>query len=255
MISLDALAASSRIAHGFFTRQGGVSDALFRSLNCGFGSGDLVERVERNRAIAMDRLGLLADRLLTCRQVHSANVVTVERPWRRDEAPAADAMVTRVAGLALGVLTADCAPILLCDPVAGLVGAAHAGWRGALGGVVEAVVDRMTAIGADPRHIRAAIGPCIGSTSYEVGPEFPAPFLAEDPAAEAYFAAAPRPGHRLFDLAGYVAHRLGRAGVALTLNTGEDTLTGEDRFFSYRRACLRGEARYGRALSAIALDG
>jgi polyphenol oxidase len=255
MISLDALAADGRIRHGFFTRQGGVSDGLFQSLNCGFGSGDAAERVSRNRAIAIDRIGLAADRLLTCRQIHSANVVTADRPWRWDEAPAGDGMVSRIPGLGLGVLSADCAPVLLCDPLAGVVGAAHAGWRGALGGVVEAVVDRMVAIGAKRCQIRAAIGPCIGRESYEVSPEFPRPFLAENPAATAYFAPARRAGHLLFDLAGYVEHRLGRAGIALVLNTGEDTVAGADRFFSYRRACLRGEAHYGRALSAIALYG
>ncbi len=255
MIFLDGLDANDRIRHGFFTRRGGVSDGLFRSLNCGFGSGDRPERVHRNRAIAMDRLGLTADRLLTCRQVHGAAIVTVEEPWRREEAPAADGMVSRVPGLALGLLTADCAPVLLHDPGAGVVGAAHAGWRGALGGVAEAVVAQMTAIGADPRRIRVGIGPCIGPASYEVGPEFPRPILAEDPVAQSYFAPARRAGHFLFDLAGYVEHRLRRVGVVEVQRAALDTLAAEERFFSYRRACLRGEAAYGRALSAIVLDG
>ncbi|HEY3912134.1 MAG TPA: peptidoglycan editing factor PgeF [Stellaceae bacterium] len=255
MISLAALEAEGGVRHGFFTRRGGVSEGLFASLNCGFGSGDGAERVERNRAVAMDRLGLAADRLLTCRQIHSAAIVTVETPWRREDAPAADGMVSRVPGLALGVLTADCAPVLLHDPVARVVGAAHAGWRGALRGVIEATVAGMAAIGAEPGRIRAAVGPCIGRQSYEVGAEFPQPIVADDPAAERYFAMAPRAGHFLFDLAGYVERRLGRAGVELVQHAALDTVTGEERFFSYRRACLRGEAAYGRALSAIVLDG
>jgi polyphenol oxidase len=255
MISLDGLDANRRIRHGFFTRRGGVSDGLFRSLNCGFGSGDMPERVRRNRAIAMDRLGLTADRLLTCRQIHSAAVVTVEEPWRGDEAPAADGMVSRVPGLALGVLTADCAPVLLHDPVAQVVGAAHAGWRGALGGVIEAVVAHMEAIGAERRRIQAGIGPCIGPASYEVGPEFPRPFLAENPAAQAFFAPAQRPGHFMFDLALYVEHRLRAAGVPQVQCAALDTVTSEKRFFSYRRSCLRGEAAYGRGLSAIVPAG
>jgi polyphenol oxidase len=251
MITLNVL---DTVRHGFFTRRGGISEGLFGSLNCGFGSGDPAENVSRNRAIALDRLGLPGDRLVTCRQTHSAAIVTVDEPWRREDAPSADGMVARAPGVALGILAADCAPVLLHDPVARVIGAAHAGWRGALGGVIEATVARMAALGAELRHIRAGIGPCIGSSSYEVGPEFPRLFLAEDPAAAAYFAPAQRAGHFLFDLAGYVAHRLGQAGVALVQRTAHDTAAEEERFFSYRRACLRGETAYGRGLSAIVLD-
>ncbi len=255
MITLATLDAEGGVRHGFFTRRGGVSEGLFASLNCGFGSGDAAERVARNRMIAMEGLGLGADRLLTCRQIHSSAVLTVETPWRREDAPVADGMVSRIPGLALGVLTADCAPVLFHDPVARVIGAAHAGWRGALRGVVEATVAGMLAIGAEPRHIRAGIGPCIGPSSYEVGPEFPQPILAEDLAAEVFFAPARRAGHFMFDLAGYVEHRLKRAGVAVVQHAAMDTVVAEDRCFSYRRACLRGEAAYGRALSAIVLDG
>ncbi|MGH7030474.1 MAG: polyphenol oxidase family protein, partial [Stellaceae bacterium] len=180
---------------------------------------------------------------------------TVEMPWRREDAPAADGMVSRVPGLALGVLTADCAPVLLHDPVARVVGAAHAGWRGALRGIIEATVAGMAAIGAERRHIHAGIGPCIGRASYEVGPEFPEPILAEDPAAERYFAPGRRANHPMFDLAGYVERRLRRGGVTLVQHAAVDTVVAEERFFSYRRGCLRGETAYGRALSAIALDG
>jgi len=254
MISVDALDAHVGIRHGFFTRAGGVSEGLFGSLNCGFGSGDVPERVARNRAIATEALGLAADRLWTCRQVHSAAIVTVDRPWRRAEAPAADGMVSRVPGVALAVLTADCAPVLFHDPVARVIGAAHAGWRGALRGVVEATIARMEALGAERHRIHAGIGPCIGPMSYEVGPEFPQPILAEDPRAEAYFAPARRTGHFMFDLAGYVEHRLARTGVGLVRRAPHDTFAEEERFFSYRRACLRGETAYGRGLSAIVLD-
>ena len=255
MITLPGLAAAGRGArHAFFTREGGISDGVFQSLNCGFGSGDEIGRVARNRAIAMDRFGAAADRLLTCRQVHGIDVVIAERSWRREKAPAADAMVSRIPGLVLGVLTADCAPVLLHDPVARIVAAAHAGWRGALHGVVEATIGQMETLGAQRNRIHAGIGPCIGRASYEVGPEFPGPILARNPAAHAYFDPARRAGHFLFDLSGYVEHRLRGAGVAMVQCVPADTVTGEERFFSYRRACLRGEPGYGRALSAIVLD-
>ncbi len=255
MIVLGLLGQGPGIRHAFFTRRGGVSEGLFRSLNCGFGSGDEAENVARNRTAAMDRLGVPADRLVTCRQIHSAAVVTVELPWHRDEAPQADGLVTRVPGIALGVLAADCAPILFHDPMAQVVGAAHGGWRGAVGGVVEATLAAMAALGAERSRIRAGIGPCIGAASYEVGPEFPAPIVAADKAAAVHFAPARRARHFMFDLSGYIAHRLARAGVAGVEQTGRDTVVEEEDFFSYRRACRRGERAYGRGLSAIVLAG
>ncbi len=255
MIHIAGLGADTRIRHAFFTRQGGVSDGLYASLNCGHGSRDRAENVERNRAIAMAMIGLAPDRLVTCRQVHSAVAVMVESPWSREAAPKADAMATNLPGLALGVLAADCAPVLLCDPAARVIGAAHAGWRGAFGGVVEAVVEAMERFGAARHRVHAGIGPCIGSGSYEVGPEFPQPILARDPAAERYFAPASRPGHFLFDLAGYVEHRLACCGVSSIERAPYDTVADEERFFSYRRACLRCEPVFGLGLSAIALDG
>jgi polyphenol oxidase len=253
VITLDLLETDGAVRHAFFTRQGGVSGGLFASLNCGFGAGDPSENVARNRALAIERLDLRAERLVTCRQVHSAMVVVVDRPWHREDAPSADGMASRVPGVALGVLAADCAPVLFCDPVARVIGAAHAGWRGAFAGVIEATVAQMTALGAEPRHIRVGIGPCIGPASYEVGPEFPLPIVAEDPGAEAFFMPARRPGHLLFDLGGYVERRLGRAGVTMVQRAPHDTAAEAERFFSYRRACLRGEAAYGRELAAIAL--
>jgi YfiH family protein len=254
VITSAALGADAGIRHAFFTRQGGVSEGLFASLNCGFGSGDVSQRVAANREIAMGSLGLPADRLVTVRQIHSAAVATVAQPWRREEAPSADGLVTAVCGIALGVLAADCAPILFYDPVARVIGAAHGGWRGALGGVVDATIARMAELGAERPLIRAAIGPCIAQPSYEVGPEFPQPFVAEDGANVGFFAPAPRPGRFLFDLAGYVAHRLRRAGITTVEIVPHDTVAGEERFFSYRRACLRGERFYGRGLSAIVLE-
>jgi polyphenol oxidase len=254
MITLSALNDAAGIRHGFFTREGGVSEGLFSSLNVGFGSGDAPELVAENRARAMAALDLPADRLVTCFQVHSPEVVVVDRRWRREDAPRADALVTRRRGLALGILTADCLPVLLADPEAAVVGAAHAGWRGALSGVVDATVRAMVGLGAAPSRIRAALGPCIAQRSYEVGPEFPAPFLAARPGNGDFFATARREGHFLFDLAGYVERRLGDCGIAGIQRTPCDTVAETTRFFSYRRACLNGESDFGRSLSAIVLE-
>jgi YfiH family protein len=254
MITLSALNDSPGVRHGFFTRDGGVSDGLFTSLNVGFGSGDAPEKVSENRARAMAALDLPADRLVTCFQIHSPEVVVVDEPWRREDNPRADAMVTRRRGLALGILTADCAPILLADPAASVIGAAHAGWRGALSGVIDATVQAMVRLGAAPQRIRAAIGPCIAQRSYEVGPEFPAPFLACQPGNDDFFAPARRAGYFLFDLPGYVERRLGDCRIGSIQRAPCDTLAEATRFFSYRRACLNGEGDYGRGLSAIVLE-
>ncbi|HYU12677.1 MAG TPA: peptidoglycan editing factor PgeF [Stellaceae bacterium] len=250
---LGALDGDPRVRHAFFTRHGGVSGGAFASLNCGFGSRDNPTDVARNRAIAAARLGLAPERLVSCHQIHGTDIVTVERPWQRTANPRADGMVTVVPGIALGILAADCAPVLFADPEAGVVGAAHGGWRGALAGVAEAAVAAMTGLGARTERIRAGIGPCIGQPSYEVGPEFAARFAAEDPESPAFFAPATRPGHFLFDLPGYIAARLGRLGLAAVERTPHDTAAEEELFFSYRRACLRGEVDYGRGLAAIAL--
>jgi len=255
MITLDVLGDCGDVRHGFFTREGGVSGGVFASLNCGFGSADDPQNVARNRAIAMDRLGLSEDRLVTCYQIHSATVLTVETPWRREESPRADGMATDRPGIALGVLAADCAPVLFADPAAGVIGAAHGGWRGALSGVMEATVAAMAALGARPARIHAGIGPCIGPQSYEVGPEFPGRFAAVDAESGAFFVPAARAAHFRFDLPGYIAHRLARLGLAAIAAAPCDTVTDPARFFSYRRACLEGERQYGRALAAIALAG
>lgn len=253
MILADNLHGLDGIRHAFFTRDSGVSEGLYAGLNCGFGSGDAAARVADNRAIAMARLDLPADALSTVHQVHSRKVVVAEATWPEDARPEADAMVTDRPGVALGILTADCAPVLLADEDAGVIGAAHAGWRGALAGIVEETVGRMLDLGAAAGRIKAAIGPCIAQRSYEVGPEFPAPFVAAAAANEAYFVPAQRDGHFMFDLAGFVAGRLAAAGVAAAERIDADTCADADRFFSYRRATLRREPDYGRGLSAIAL--
>jgi YfiH family protein len=253
MIASAALAPEPRLRHAFFTREGGVSGGIYASLNCGFGSRDDPRAVAENRAIAAARLGVAPDCVVSCHQVHGTSVVTVERPWPREKNPRADGMVTQVPGIALGVLAADCAPVLLADPAARIIGAAHAGWRGALAGVVEATIAAMAARGARRERIRAAIGPCIAQQSYEVGPDFAATFAANDPASGGFFRPAARPGHLLFDLPGYIAHRLGRLGLGAVDCAGHDTAAEEDLFFSYRRACRRGEPDYGRLLAAIAL--
>jgi YfiH family protein len=253
-IVLEAL-ADRAVRHAFFTRRGGVSDGIFASLNCGFGSGDDRGKVGQNRDRATAHLGLAPDRLVTCHQVHGTEVITVERPWSYVDSPRADAVVTKVPGIALGVLAADCAPVLFFDPEAKIAGAAHGGWRGALAGVMETTVAAMLRLGARAEQIHAGIGPCIAQPSYEVGAEFRDRFIAAAPDNAGFFVAAPRQGHFLFDLPGFIAARLGRLGLAAVESTGSDTAADEHNFFSYRRACLRGEPDYGRGLAAIALAG
>ncbi len=241
------------IRHGFFTREGGVSDGIYASLNCGFGSRDRSGDVAENRSRVARALAVDTGALNTVHQVHSADVATVDAAWDPAAAPRADAMVCRTPGIAIGVLTADCGPVLLADPDAGVIGAAHAGWRGALSGIVEAAVGAMCGLGAERARIRAALGPCIAQASYEVGPEFRDAFLADDEANAGYFTAADRPAHFRFDLAGYVAARLARAGVASVERHDIDTYAETGQCFSYRRATHAGEDDYGRLISAIAL--
>lgn len=254
MLTICPLNSLAGVRHAFFGRRGGVSTGLYASLNCGFGSGDDAAHVAENRTRALNQIELEADRLVTAYQTHSSEVAAVTRPWAPEDAPKVDAMVTKERSLALGILTADCAPVLLADSTAGVVGAAHAGWRGALNGILEAVVAAMTHLGARREAIAAGIGPAIGYRSYEVGPEFPAPFLEQDSGNADFFRPAPRSGHFLFDLKGYVARRLGAAHVGNVRVLPCDTCVEEARFFSYRRACLHGEPDYGRGLSAIYLE-
>jgi len=242
-------AALEGVPHGFLGRRGGVSTGLHAGLNVGLGSDDDRAAVFANRDLARDAV-LPGAALVTLHQVHSPDVMTVTAPIPLDARPQGDALVTDRPGLLLGVLTADCVPVLLADRQAGVVGAAHAGWKGALGGVTDATIAAMEALGADRARIAAAIGPCIGRASYEVSEAFADPFLSED-ADNARFFGAERPGHLMFDIAGYVAARLANAGVGRVDMLDEDTCSQPGRFFSYRRSCLRGEPGYGRQISLI----
>ncbi|MFI4986016.1 MAG: peptidoglycan editing factor PgeF [Alphaproteobacteria bacterium] len=248
-----ALAALPGLRHGFFTRQGGVSRGVYASLNCGLGSGDDAAAVRENRARAMAALALAGEALSTAHQVHSARVHVLEAPLPPEVRPRVDGLVTRRRGLALGVLAADCVPVLLADAEAAVAGAAHAGWRGALAGITDATVEAMVALGARRERICAAVGPCIGAASYEVGPEFPSPFLAADAANGAFFRPAARAGHYMFDLPAYVASRLGQLGLAAVDRLAHDTYEAPELFFSYRRSSHESATDYGRGLSAIAL--
>ena len=248
-----AMLALSGIRHGFFTRQGGVSAGIYASLNAGLGSHDAAANITENRARMAASLGVEPDRLLTAFQIHSPHVVVAETPWPPDARPRADAIVTRTPGLAIGVSTADCGPILLAEPTARVIGAAHAGWRGALGGVAEAAIAAMEKLGADRGRIRAALGPMIRQNNYEVGPDLIARFAAEDGASARFFKPAAREGHALFDLAGYIGARLSRAGIEQIEDIGLCTYADTARFFSFRRTTHRGEADYGRHVNAIVL--
>jgi hypothetical protein len=238
------------VRHGFFTRRGGASSGIFEGLNCGPGSSDLSDAVAINRTRAATAMGLAPDRMVTLRQIHSAVVLTLDTP--PEGRPEADAMVTRVPGLGLGILTADCQPVLFADREAGVIGAAHAGWRGALGGVLEATLDAMEALGARREAIRAAVGPTISQRAYEVGPEFLDSFLAEDPDYARFFAGGT--GDRMmFDLPSFGLHRLREAGIGEAEWIGHCTYSDPARFYSFRRATHAGEADYGRLLSVIRL--
>ncbi|MEL6861911.1 MAG: peptidoglycan editing factor PgeF [Pseudomonadota bacterium] len=234
--------------HGFFGRQGGVSTGLYESLNIGQGSDDEAQNIRDNRALIRDALG--AEKLLSCFQVHSAKVVTVTEPWHTR--PQADAMVTKAPGLALCVLSADCVPVLFADPDNKVIGAAHAGWKGAIAGVCEATMSAMEELGADRENIHAAIGPAIQQESYEVGPEFRDTFVGEHEWTDRLFKAG-RDDRSHFDLTGYVQTVLQREGVKTVSNLGHDTCSMEETYFSNRRRNHRGEADYGRNGSVIVL--
>lgn len=236
--------------HGFFTRKGGASSGIFAGLNCGPGSSDLAEAVAINRARVAEAMGVGPDRLVTLHQVHSPRVLTVEAPFA--ERPQADAMVTSVPGIALGILTADCQPVLFADPEAGVIGAAHAGWRGSRDGVLEATVDAMEALGARRGRIVAVIGPTISQAAYEVGPEFVEGFLDEDRDNARFFAGG-QGDRALFDLPAFGLSRLRAAGVGHAEWTRHCTYRDPERFFSFRRTTHAGEADYGRLISAITL--
>jgi len=252
-IASPLLSALPGVRHAFFTRQGGVSEGVYASLNVGRGSGDEPDRVAENRARAAAALALPAEALSTCYQIHSAQAVVADAPLGLAR-PQGDAVATRTPGVLCGALAADCAPVLIADADARVVAAVHAGWRGALAGVVEAAVAAMASLGASPARMRAAVGPCIGPASYEVGLEFLEAFVAADAGHARFFAPGAQPDKRLFDLPAFVLSRLDVAGVARAAWTGDDTYPDAARFFSNRRAAHRGERDYGRLLSAIVLE-
>lgn len=245
IITSDSL---SPLRHGFFGRAGGASSGVFRGLNCGYGSSDQHEAVTINRTRVAHALGVDLDHLVGVHQVHSADVVTVADPTT--ERPKADALVTDRPGIALCVLTADCQPVLFADPTAGVIGAAHAGWKGALVGVLEATADAMVALGATLGNIRAVIGPCISQRAYEVGPEFLDAFMDADPDNARFFGNG-EGGRYLFDLPAYGLARLRAHGLGSAEWTRHCTYSDEDRFFSYRRSTHAREADYGRLIAAI----
>lgn len=244
-------AATLGVPHGFFGRQGGVSTGDLASLNCGLGSGDDPDLIAENRRRAADAI-LPGAKLTGLYQVHGNRCVIVDETSDLAARSEADALATRTPRLLLGILTADCVPVLFADAQAGVVGAAHAGWKGALAGVTDATLDAMESLGARRGDIAVAIGPCIGRRSYEVDDGFVDRFLADDPANEHFFAAG-KPGHAMFDIAAYVAARLAAAGVTRIAIGGQDTYAEEADYFSYRRACHRGENSYGRQISLIGL--
>lgn len=240
------------VRHGFFTRQGGVSIGIYDSLNTGVGSSDDPVAVAENRRRIVAHLGGTPDDLAACYQVHSSIARVADAGWKGDR-PEGDATVTATLGVICGILTADCAPILLADADAGVVGAAHAGWKGALDGVIHSTVSAMQALGAQPRRMVAVVGPCIAQASYEVGADFQDRFDHHDPGAARFFAPGPTPEKRQFDLPAFVLWRLGQAGVADAAWTGDDTRVDAARFYSNRRAYLAGEPDFGRLMSAIVL--
>jgi polyphenol oxidase len=244
-------ASLAGLPHGFLGRRGGVSEGVLAGLNVGYGSSDERSAIDENRRRAVAAL-LPAAELATVHQIHSAAVVYAERAWAQGERPRADAMVTDRPNLLLGILTADCAPVLLADVGAGVIGAAHAGWRGALAGVTDSVIAAMEELGARRESIRAAVGPCIGQASYEVDERFRRTFLEQDAANDRFFVAG-QTDKSHFDLKAYVLHRLVAAGIVEVEALKHDTYADPDRFYSYRRATHRGESDYGRQLSAIAL--
>jgi YfiH family protein len=243
-------ALSPKLAHGFFTRKGGKSSGIYEGLNTGVGSGDHRDTVLANRALVSAHLGAPSGFIATPHQIHSSDVLQVRQAWKEGERPVADAVVTDVPGLAIGVLTADCGPVLFCAADGAVIGAAHAGWKGATGGILENTIAAMESLGAPRDTITATLGPTISQANYEVGPEFVERLLALGAANSRYLVASATPGHALFDLPAYILARLGAAGV-MARWTGQCTYADPARFFSYRRTTHKGEPDYGRQISAI----
>lgn len=253
ILTSPLLSAVPGLRHAFFTREGGVSDGIYQSLNGGLGSNDDPAQVTENRRRMAERMGVVSDHLINAHQVHSPDTVVATGPWQRSARPKADAIVTANANLAIGVTTADCGPILLVDPNARVIGAAHAGWKGALTGILESAIEAMEKLGAERSRMIAAIGPLIRQQSYEVGNEFVARFLDADASNAVFFLPSEREGHAMFDLAGYIRMRLENAGILMIDDLSVDTYSDE-RCFSYRRSVHRSEPDYGRHVHAIALE-
>jgi len=249
-ITASNLSALAGVRHGFFTREGGVSGGIYASLNCGLGSNDERNAVIENRARVARHLGSTHDAVVTVHQCHSADAVIIDGPLT-GQLPKADAIVTRIPGLVVGALAADCAPVLFADPEARVAAATHAGWRGAVGGIIEATIVAMESVGGHRSRISAAIGPCINQAAYEVGPEFEAELLARDATNSVYFRAFTIGGRAHFDLPGYIGGRLTRAGIASVEYQSACTSAKDSKFFSYRGSRRRGEPDYGRQISAI----
>lgn len=253
-LKAENLAQIGAVNHGFFTRKGGVSSGLYASLNTGRGSKDSQQAIGENRSRVRKALG--AEALCSLAQIHSAKVQTVEMPWLPSDMPEADALVTNRSGLALGILTADCVPVLFADSKAGVIGAAHAGWKGAIGGVVGNTVTAMEKLGAEKSQILAAIGPAIEQDSYQVDTLFRSNFLSQDAQCEGFFTRdMSSPSHYRFDLKKYVLLQCQRAGITNVETLPHNTYTEEESFYSYRRSCHRNEEDYGRQVSAIMLKG
>jgi polyphenol oxidase len=248
------LSAIPGLRHAFFTREGGVSDGIYASLNGGIGSNDAPANVTENRRRMAEQMGVAPERFLSVYQIHSPDAVVATGPWQGEERPRADAIVTATEGLAIGVTAADCGPILLVDPNARVIGAAHAGWKGALTGIVESTVAAMEKLGAERGGIVAAIGPLIRQHSYEVGGEFVERFIEADAENALFFIPSSRENHAMFDLAGFIRMQLENAGVLMIDDIGLDTYS-DQRFYSYRRSVHRKEPDYGRHVHAIVLEG
>lgn len=255
MLTSSSLSELNGIRHGFFTRENGASEGIYASLNCGPGSSDVAENVTENRTRVAEYMGVPSSGLITLYQVHSPVAVIVDEPWSLADAPQADAMVSVEPGIVLGILTADCVPVLFADSRAGVIGAAHAGWKGAVGGVLEATIAAMEEMDANLDDVHAAIGPCIHQTSYEVGSDFRDTFVTLDEKNHRFFIDGERAGYHQFDLPGYVRSRLERAGIAVIDDLALNTYDDEHRFFSFRRTTHRGEPDYGRQISVISLEG
>lgn len=252
LVEASALSALPAIRHAFFTRQGGTSGGIYASLNGGLGSDDNQDHIRENRRRMAEKLSVPDQNLLSLYQIHSATVITAEGPWA-GERPRADAMVTNVSGVALGIGTADCGPVLFADADNRVVGAAHAGWKGAIGGVLEATVDAMEKLGAERRKIVAVLGPTISQANYEVGAEFKTQFCVSNTENSRYFIPSSKPEYFMFDLPAYIASRMAKAGVNAFFDSALCTYGDETRFYSYRRTTHRREADYGRQISAICL--